>query len=105
MLTGAQSEDLEKLQRQSLKIIYGFEHSYRQLLEITGLSTIKERRRVAIERFATKTAAGNYHHWFPLNTGARSRRALHYQEKYARTDRLKYTPIYHMRRVLNGKEQ
>ena len=104
MLTGELSEELEKLQRRALKIIFGFDQSYRTILEKTGIGTLEERRKVAIEKFAQKTAAGNYHHWFPKNGIGRTRNALEYKEDYARTDRLRKTPIFHMRRVLNGRE-
>jgi hypothetical protein len=71
MATAEQKADIEKLQSQSLKIIYGFDKSYRKCLELSGLPTMEERRKRAILNFARKTAAGQYCHWFPLNGGGR----------------------------------
>jgi hypothetical protein len=105
MLSKENAADLERLQSQSLKIIYGFHNSYNKLLEITGLEKLEVRRDAAIRRFATKCLNGNYSHWFPLNPGrARTRARKKYQEEYARCDRMRNTPIYHMRRVLNDME-
>ena len=42
LLTRTQSEAIERLQSQSLKIIYGFDKSYRSILEQTGLETLEE---------------------------------------------------------------
>jgi hypothetical protein len=105
MATAEQKSDIEKLQSQSLKIIYGFDKSYRECLELSGLPTMEERRTNAIAKFAEKTAAGLYSHWFPHNeVDGRTRRSLKYKECYARCDRLKNTPIFYMRRILNGAD-
>jgi hypothetical protein len=105
LLTKDQEEDIERLQSQSLKIIYGFDKPYREILEETGLQTLKERRAAAVLKFAQKSLEGKYAHWFPLNEPKRAtRHALTYREEYARCERLRKTPIYHMRRVLNGRE-
>ena len=42
-LTQTQVNALERLQAQTLKAIYGYEHSYRSLLQMTGLQTLQER--------------------------------------------------------------
>jgi hypothetical protein len=105
MATAEQKADIEKLQSQSLRIIYCFNHSYRECLEKAGIQTLEERRKEAIRRFAAKTAIGQYSHWFPRNEIiGRTRNPLRYKECYARCDRLKNSPIYHMRRVLNEEE-
>jgi hypothetical protein len=104
-MTEEQSEAVERLQSQSLKIIFGFERSYRSILEETGLDTLKARRESAILRFAKKSMEGRYKHWFPLNEAGRTRHALRYKEEYARCERLRKTPIFHMRRALNNEER
>ena len=43
-LTLTQEGGLERLQAQALKAIYGYEHLYRSLLQLTGLQTLQERR-------------------------------------------------------------
>jgi hypothetical protein len=104
LLTAAQSERIERLQSQSLKIIYGFDLSYRKLLEKTGLETLESRREKASLKFAEKCLAGKFSHWFPPNETARITRGTKpYKEEFARCERLRKTPIYSMRRALNKK--
>ena len=102
LLTCSQSEAVERLQSQNLNIIHGFDKSYRSLLESTGLETLEERRAKAELKFAEKCLEGRYAHWFPLNGATRKTRNQNvYMEEYARCDRLRKTPVYHMRRMLN----
>ena len=103
-LTLTQVAALERLQAQALKTIFGYEHSYRSLLEMTGLTTLKARRDARSEKFARKCLASpRFRSWFPLHPIERATRTpLVYQEKFARTKRLYNSPLFHMRRVLNG---
>ena len=101
MLSQENEEDLERVQSQSLKIIYGFNKSYGQILASTGVQTLKERRDIAIRKFAVKSLEGSYSHWFPLNERGRSRHSKKFREDFARCDRHKNSPIFAMRRVLN----
>ena len=69
MMTGEQSEEVERLQRQCLKIIYGFHLSYATVLEMSGLERLSDRRKKASEKFARKCAASEqFGHWFPENS-------------------------------------
>ena len=72
-------------------------------MELSGLERLSDRREVAALKFAKKSAAGKYDHWFPLNDRGvgRTRKSLKYREDYARCDRLKNSPIFYMRRALN----
>ena len=57
---------LENLQKTALKIIYGFSRSYQSLLEISGLETLNQKRKKAVQKFASKTLQ-NHHFgnvWF-----------------------------------------
>ena len=54
MLTETMNESLERQQKRALKIIFGFEISYRMLLEKSGLPTLKQRRETACGVFAKK---------------------------------------------------
>ena len=104
-LTQSQANVLKRLQAQALKTIYGYEHSYRALLELTGLETMQARRNRRSDKFVEKCLASpKYRDWFPLNEapirGVRQRKQ--YQEHFARTKRLYNSPIYAMRRRLNG---
>ena len=68
LLTQEQSDDIERMQSMCLKIIYGFEHSYRKCLEEATLPSLKERRKTLFEKFAVKcwNAERWRLRWFPL---------------------------------------
>ena len=104
-LTLTQASALERLQAQALKAIYGYQYSYRALLEISGLQTLQSRRDERCRKFARKCAADDdFKSWFPLNpVERRTRNPLVYQESKTRTKRLQNSPIHHMRRLLNGR--
>ena len=104
MLTDLQSQELERLQSIALKTVYGWNFSYRSCLEKSGLSTLKSRRHNTCIKFAEKTAANpKFAHWFPLNDNADYdlRRQEKYKISFARHERLRNSPIYFMRRLLN----
>ena len=49
-ITQADSDELERVQSQALKIIFGFSHSYRSLLDMSGLIKLYERRSNAFKK-------------------------------------------------------
>ena len=105
-LTQLQVSALERLQAQALKTIYGYEHSYRSLLELTGLQTLQAQQDARTLKLARKcTLSQRFKDCFPLQPIERrtrtTRHALTYQEKHARTKRLYNSPLFHMRRLLN----
>ena len=104
-LTLVQASALERLQAQTLKSIYGYEHSYQSLLHITGLKRLQERRDNRCDSFARKALLNDlFKSWFPLNHIARpTQNHLPFAEDFARTKRLFNSPLYHLRRCLNGK--
>ena len=104
-LTLSQASSLERQQAQALKAIYGYQYSYRSLLEMSGLSTLQQRRDERCLKFARKLSTDQYFRkWFPLNpVERRTRNPLLYKETRARTNRLYRSPVHHMRRLLNGK--
>ena len=73
---------------------------------MAGVTTLRQRRIELCDKFAQKTANNpRFHHWFPKNKPARkSRHSLPYREEFARCDRLKNSPLFYMRRRLNGKD-
>jgi hypothetical protein len=102
LLTQDMSAAIERVQSQSLKIIYGFGKSYNELLVKTGLTTLEERRLKSIDKFTSKCLEGRFEGWFPRSEARRSgRNPRPYHEAYARCDRLKNSPLYFMRRRLN----
>ena len=102
-LTLSQTVVLERLQAKALRAIYGYEPSYRQLMEKAQLPTLRSRRESRELSFAQKCASSNrFAHWFPLHRAIReTREPLAYQESFARCVRCYNSPLYSMRRRLN----
>ena len=104
LLTATQRGELDRLQARALKIVFGWNTSYKTALECSGTPRVEERTRDLFNRFAVKAAASSrFKRWFPLNKDS-----IHYtrtREKYyvpsTKTTRLLKNPIYQMRRYLN----
>ena len=103
MLPAYLSNMLENVQKRCLRSIYGQKLSYQELLDLSGLDSLEQRRARAITKFAQKSANNpQFQHWFPKTSNRSSLRVgKPYQEEFTRTDRLYYSPIYTMRRRLN----
>ena len=107
MITATQGERIERIQRSVMKIIFGFETSYAESLQLSGLERLSVRRDDLIRRFAERTSLNpRYEHWFPpLNPHPHDlRRRLRYREDLTRTERRKKGPIMTMRRILNMRQ-
>ena len=106
MLTDKEDEQLERLQATALRYIFGFGIPYRELREMASLKTLRARRIELCDKFANKCLRSErFGHWFPLHEQTRvSRSRQKFKEEFARCDRLKNSPLYYMRRRLNGKE-
>ena len=106
-LTDEQDEKLERLQDHALKCIYRTELSARRLRGKAGLDTLRARREEINMKFATKCANDPvFARWFPLETSRRSTRNGHggiYKEEKACCERLKNSPLFYFRRILNGR--
>ena len=107
MLTDEQDELLDRCQAHALRCIYGIGPSYREMREMAGVPTLRQRRTELCDKFAQKLLKNpRFAHWFPLRRAARtsaSRNPERYQEEYARCSRLVNSPVFYMRRRLNGK--
>ena len=106
MLTDRQDEELERLQATALRYIYGYGLSYAKMREDSGLPTLRQRKIDACDKFAEKCIGSErFKIWFPESkpTRRRSRHTLPYQELHARCDRLRNSPLYYIRRRMNGK--
>lgn len=105
MLTDEQDERLENAQVGALRVIFGPKISGRRLREMANVKTLRSRRIEHTDNFARKAAASaRFGHWFPKKTSRSSgRNPEQYKEQYARCDRLRNSPLYYMRRRLNGK--
>ena len=106
MMTDEQDQLLENAQVGALRAIFGYGLSARKLRQEADIETLRQRRIDLTDRFARKAATSSrFAHWFPKNEGGRAvRHREEYKEFFAKTDRLKNSPLYYMRRRLNGKE-
>ena len=102
-LTLSQSIVIERMQAKALKAIYGYEPSYRELMEKAGLETLRARRDARELTFALKcTTSARFKHWFPKYEGTGTTRSPDlYLEEFARCCRYYNSPIFSMRRRLN----
>ena len=103
----SESNELERIQMQALKAIYGWRLSYRCLLELSGLERLDVRRARAFREMAIKLfRSDRYVKWFPrrLERGYSPRASApreFYKIPAARTERYRKSPFNRMRRLLN----
>ena len=103
-LTKQHSKDLERMQKQVVRLAFGSEKSYKSICEEFSIQSLKERREIQIEKFVKKTLANpRYKDWYPVRNpegpGVRERRI--YVETKARTQRYYNSPIAYFRRKAN----
>ena len=101
MLTDRQDEEIERLQTHVLKCVYGPRLSGRRMRQMADVTTLRNRRIEAVDKFAAKNSdSDRFYKWFPKNERRRStRRADEYVEEYARCNRLFFSPLFYMRRL------
>ena len=104
LLTLTQSEELERLQKQAVKLAYSWEDSYATLCETHSISTLSQRRKEAVDRLVKKTIQNErIAGWYPIREhmdyNIRGRRI--YYETCARTTRYYNSPLSLMRRRAN----
>ena len=107
LLTDLQDQALERAQVGALRCIYGYGLSARKLREKAQLQTLRSRRIELTDKFARKCLQSErFKSWFPLKSGRVSARKPEemYQEEFAKCDRLRNSPVFYMRRRLNGKD-
>ena len=106
MVNDVQDQKLELAQTEALRCIFGYGMSARSLRRTANVETLRARRIQLTDNFARKAASDpRFCHWFPLKRAGRfTRNQEKYEESFAKCDRLKNSPLYYMRRRLNGKE-
>ena len=99
-ITVEESEEIERVQKIALKLILRNKYlSYKHALQMTDLETLEERRLMLCQRFAVKTSKNaKTNSIFPLDTTKHSNK---YKVTFARTDRLLYSAVPQMQRILN----
>ena len=66
MMTVSDSLEIERIQMQALKGIFGWKLSYRELLLVSGVDRLDERRETAFLELAKKLSESpRFSHWFP----------------------------------------
>ena len=98
--------DLERVQKSAVKIIMGQHYkSYEDSLLELGMESLKIRREKLSLKFARKCVANEKtKHMFPLKKKRhqmKTRDQEIYKVQYAKTERLKNSPIIYMQRLLN----
>ena len=106
LIPGYIAERLESVQKQAMKIIFGWGVDYMQLINDGVISTLATRRKEACLRFAIKASSTDRFgkRWFPPNPASRDVRESTrrpFLEKRAKTERMKNNPLQHMIRLLN----
>ena len=104
-LTNDNSDDLERVQKTALKVIYKQSYiSYKNALTRSKLEKLSFRRKKLCLKFARKCLKNDrVKHMFPKNckTGAKPRYREKFQVFHANTDRLKNSAVPFMQRLLN----
>ena len=109
-LTEKNCSDLERVQKSAIKIILGQQYkSYETALKELGMESLEKRREKLSLKFARKCVANEKtKHMFPLNNKAhqmKTRGKETFKVQFAKTDRLKKSPIIYMQRLLNEHSQ
>ena len=100
------AKKLEAIQRQALRIIYGWEVNIEEIMEVKNIETLEERREKAVLSFALKNEhVGKYGgRWFTEEEkgvyNLRNERQK-YKTPTGRTNRTKANPITYMATKLN----
>ena len=100
-LTKKNSRDIERVQKNAYRIIYGKNYiTYQDTLDEAGESTLNERRDFLSLKFAKKCLKTNFFsNWF--QRGMATRNNKYFSEPQARTKRYNNSPIPYMIRLLN----
>ena len=105
MLTKSQEGELERLQKQAVRLCYGYDRPYAETCREKGTDPLRTRREKRIRRFTSKAMKNPKFRdrWFVLRPGVdmnlRTRRP--YVENKARTERYKKSPLVNIQRVAN----
>ena len=104
LLSEETSQIIEDLQKYTLRLIFGSKVSYNKALQNGSLTTLKSRREAAFEKFAVAASRNPRFAdtWFPKNEKRNLRKTEEFKVKKTKYDRLKYSPINCMRRLLNN---
>ena len=105
MMNDSMHKKFKKVEKMSLRAIFGFQHDYDDLLDIAAVTTVRSRLESATVKFAESLPGSKFAHWIPevpprLHDLRNPRR---YQEFRANTERLRNSPLFTYRRILNER--
>ena len=102
-LTKANSEDLERVQKNAIKIIFGASYvDYEDFLDQINEQTLDERRNQLCLHFAESCLMNEkFSTWF--QKGMNTRSGSYFLEPSAKTKRYRDSAIPHLTRLLNGR--
>ena len=108
MLNQEMRDNIESIQKRASKLIFGWNTSYDEIIQAGKMVTLDRRREELTKKFAIKASkSARFSGWFEeksyLGLNIREKCRKKYIEKFARTDRLKKSPIYYMTRLLNNE--
>ena len=104
MLSAGMSDELEYIQKRACKLIFGWDASYNDLVSNGKIETLKSRRNKLTLNFAKKCEKNpRFKPWFAEKdySNLNLREERRFEELFARTERLKNSPLFYMRRALN----
>ena len=106
MLSAGDRGDLEKLQKRVVKLCFGFERSFADIVRTEDISSLEERRVRASKKFVAKALKNDRFgpRWFvpreDITTELRQRNKFHVNR--ARTTRYLNSPLVYMQRLANS---
>ena len=107
MIPAVLSEKLEKIQRQALRIIYGWDVDVETLMDVKGIGTLERRRERAVMHFALKNEDKDRYgkRWFKKTEenghNLRESTRKKYKMPMCRTSRMRSNPVTYMTEKLN----
>ena len=107
MIPASLSDKLERIQRQALRIIYGWDVDVGVLMEVKGIETLEERRERAVLSFALKNEDKERYgrRWFRRTEenghDLRETTRKKYKMPVCRTSRMRNNPVTYMTERLN----
>ena len=105
MLTTAQAEEIERMQKLVVRLCFSHQRSYAQTIEEEEIDKLSTRRIKAVEKFTVKALANPRfaQRWFirreDIDNNLRRRRP--FVERRARTNRFRNSPLMNVQRVAN----
>ena len=107
MLTAGMADEIEYVQKRACKLIFGWDAKYDQLVSSGRIETLEERTKKLTLNFAKKCLKNpRFKTWFVEKnySNLNLREERRFEELFARTERLKNSPLFYMRRALNDAE-